>query len=109
MAKILPESIIPYLHKSESCEYDKAGGEGCVIHDPSDHHRREWDIIIRTDSGLAERRCRHAVGHPDPDSLRWFVQTGRLGMAGYLGVHGCDGCCRPVGPLPKLDGWSYQN
>lgn len=38
---------------------------------------------------LAERVCRHGIGHPDPDSLAYLESRGVEGM----GVHGCDGCC----------------
>jgi hypothetical protein len=62
----------------------------CVIHDPSDHPMRSWDMVLRA-SGLVERICpKHGIGHPDPDSLAYFVRE--HGMD-YLGIHGCCGCC----------------
>lgn len=70
----------------------------CVIHNPSNHHMKEWDINIRLDRlTLAERLCPHGVGHPDPDSVNYI--TTQLAMAGRnpkqyaLTSHGCDGCC----------------
>lgn len=70
---------------------DKCAGQACCIHNPSDHHMRDWTIILR-ESTLVERRCPHGIGHPDPDSLAYFERIGVEGM----GVHGCDGCCRPA-------------
>jgi hypothetical protein len=62
----------------------------CVLHNPSEHHMREWRTNYRADRGLMERVCPHGIGHPDPDDLTWHVSQGR----DYQGVHGCDGCCR---------------
>lgn len=61
----------------------------CVLHNPSDHHMREWRTHYRGDKRLMERICPHGIGHPDPDDLAWHTSQGR----GYHGVHGCDGCC----------------
>lgn len=65
------------------------GGTPCPFHDPSEHHMRDWPIVVRA-SGLTERTCTHGVGHPDPDSLAWLASVGRTDLA----LHGCDGCCR---------------
>lgn len=66
-------------------------GQKCCLHNPSKHHMRSWPLFIRTDKfTLAERVCKHGVGHPDPDSVRHLDPAGCL----LLGVHGCDGCCR---------------
>lgn len=71
---------------------DACSGEYCVIHNPSDHPLKDAPIHFRTDWGyLAERVCPHGIGHPDPDSVAHFE---RIGVDG-IGVHGCDGCCRP--------------
>lgn len=67
----------------------KCAGETCVIHNPSDHHMRDWLMNWRGDRGLMERVCPHGVGHPDPDALAFHVRNGRE----WQGVHGCDGCC----------------
>lgn len=56
-------------------------GRGCVVHHPSDHHMNTWPCTWRDDRGIAERRCPHGIGHPDPDD----TTTDR--------IHGCDGCC----------------
>lgn len=62
----------------------------CAIHSPS-HHMADWPMVMRGDKDmLIERTCAHGVGHPDPDSLRFIEQ----GTNTYLGVHGCDGCCK---------------
>lgn len=62
---------------------DKCAGEHCVIHNPSDHHMREWPTHFRSDRGITERICPHGIGHPDPDD----ITADR--------IHGCDGCCAP--------------
>jgi len=54
----------------------------CPIHNPSDHHMRDWEQNWRGDRGFIERICPHGIGHPDPDDLQADA------------VHGCDGCCR---------------
>lgn len=63
-------------------------GQFCCIHNPSEHHMRDWPLVLR-ESTLMERTCSHGVGHPDPDSLAYFK---RLGVEGF-GIHSCDGCC----------------
>lgn len=66
------------VHDPELCE-----GEYCCIHNPSDHHMRDWPQNWRQDRRLMERICPHGVGHPDPDEINPDT------------VHGCDGCCTP--------------
>jgi hypothetical protein len=51
-----------------------------------------WPMILR-ESGLVERECPHHIGHPDPDSLAYFIGLDPQNEG--LGVHGCDSCCRP--------------
>ena len=81
------------LHPVERC-----AGEACIVHNPSDHHMRKWDVTLR-ETALIERLCSHGVGHPDPDS--WPAMN-KISMEVYGGqspcfeVHGCDGCCDPV-------------
>lgn len=74
------------IHSKVDCK-----GRHCVIHNPSDHHMKEWAIIFR-ETGLAERLCIHGIGHPDPDSMI-FMESIRPN--GCWGIHGCDGCCDP--------------
>jgi len=71
------------IHTPNTCK-----GEWCCIHNPSDHHMRDWPQNWRPDRRLMERICPHGVGHPDPDDP---------GARGYGGVHGCcmPSCCRP--------------
>lgn len=83
----------------------QCAGEPCVLHNPSDHHMRDWPTVVRYDKfALTERQCRHGIGHPDPDSMDWLsrcwpsvVERGLSYDDGdgwkALGVHGCDGCC----------------
>lgn len=73
------------IHSPEQC-----AGRNCVLHNPSNHHMRDWDINVRWDKGmLFERLCEHEVGHPDPDSVAFFEEIGIEGMD----VHGCCGDC----------------
>ncbi len=73
------------VHPASAC-----AGRACVVHAPSDHHMRSWTLNWRGDKGQMERLCPHQVGHPDPDDLAYHVSQGHE----YMGVHGCDGCCR---------------
>lgn len=84
----MPDGSILWTHKAEVCANDPA----CVIHDPSDHHMRDFPLHWRDDRGLMERICPHGVGHPDPDGLAFHLEAGR----DYMGVHGCDGCCSAI-------------
>lgn len=70
----------------------KSCRDGCAIHAPTPHHMHleDWPQLMR-ESTLIERICEHGIGHPDPDSLAFFVKNGDDGW----GVHGCDGCCAP--------------
>lgn len=82
------------LHSKYACR-----GEWCVIHNPSDHHMKDWPRILR-ESALVERQCTHGIGHPDPDSIAFFRRVRGEERAAALQVHGCDGCCR----TPSLSG-----
>ena len=64
------------VHDEGAC-----AGEFCTIHNPSDHHMREWKTHWRNDRKMMERICPHSVGHPDPDEIASDT------------IHGCDGCC----------------
>lgn len=74
-------------------EPSQCAGENCVIHNPSDHHMKDWPMVVRMDkSALVERTCPHGVGHPDPDSAAFFERVGK----GWVNVHGCcqQRCCQ---------------
>lgn len=77
-------TFLENVHSSAVCE-----GRACVLHNPSDHHMRDWPLNWRGDKGQMERTCPHGTGHPDPDDLAWHASQGR----DWLGIHGCDGCC----------------
>ena len=77
---------IVHVHDKEQCK-----GNHCCIHNPSDHHMKDWPTNWRSDRYLMERICPHGVGHPDPDDLAFKERQG-VDMK-YEGVHGCDGCC----------------
>ncbi len=74
---------------------DKCSGEHCVVHNPSDHHMKDWPLSYRLDRSfaLAERRCPHGIGHPDPDSLAHIARVAGRERADTESVHGCDFCC----------------
>lgn len=78
-------TVLENVHPATACD-----GGFCVLHNPSEHHMREWPLCWRGDRKLMERTCPHGVGHPDPDDLAFHVRNGRE----WQGVHGCDGCCR---------------
>lgn len=74
-------------------DVDQCAGEKCPFHNPSGHHMVGWPKNMRLDNrALVERICEHGVGHPDPDSVAFFKRKGMT----HMGVHGCDGCCRPA-------------
>lgn len=77
--------------------HDRDAGcdKACVIHNPTDHHMRHWNLHWRSDRGIFERICPHGVGHPDPDQFGFWKRTNQ----DYQSVHGCDGCCCPPGEL----------
>lgn len=85
-------SVMVNVHDAARC-----AGEFCVMHNPSDHHMRDWPTNWRGDRGLVERLCPHGIGHPDPDDLEFHLRNGRE----WQGVHGCDGCCWPRPTIPE--------
>jgi hypothetical protein len=92
-------------------------GEYCCIHNPSDHHMRDWPTTFRSDRVeviirnnyvshvfvLTERICEHGVGHPDPDSIAYALKIGGTDFAHAQGVHGCDRCCQPKVMMGKYE------
>jgi hypothetical protein len=101
------------VHDPARCE-----GRSCVIHNPSDHHMKDWPLNWRSDTGVMERTCPHGIGHPDHDHMAYvrsltpehecpqdesygvnkFHQEADWPKCPYphlewQGVHGCDGCC----------------
>ncbi len=79
------------VHNKETCK-----GQYCCIHNPSDHHMKDWPTHWRDDRGFMERMCSHGVGHPDPDDLAFkYAMAKKFGRGDvtFESVHGCDGCC----------------
>ena len=81
-------------HSQVRCE-----GTHCPVHNPSNHHMKDWPQNYRDDLGCTERVCEHGIGHPDPDDIMWEST-----------VHGCDGCCTPpaepqVSLLRRVSRW----
>lgn len=72
-------------------ERTRCAGRPCCIHDPSNHHMRDWPMVWRGDIGVMERMCEHGIGHPDPDDLAH--RRAKYGTTHGLDLHGCDGCC----------------
>jgi len=82
---VIGEDLLKYVHNRLGCE-----GRSCVIHNPSQHHMRDWPERWNWATKGVERICPHGIGHPDPDSVAYWKLKGREGLA----LHGCDGCCR---------------
>jgi hypothetical protein len=92
--KINKTQTLENVHDESVC-----AGTFCAIHNPSDHHMKDWPLYWRQDKAQLERICPHGAGHPDPDDLAWHIANGR----GYMGIHGCHlnedtgwGCCLKV-------------
>lgn len=64
---------------------NKCAGRPCCVHNPSNHHMKDWSQHYRDDNGVTERICPHGIGHPDPDQL--------YSPDAWQWIHGCDGCC----------------
>ena len=78
-----------WVHDADTCT------GYCCIHNPSDHHMKDWKTHWRQDRGMMERICPHGIGHPDPDDVA-FKKTVAIKYKrdSYdKGIHGCDGCC----------------
>lgn len=90
-----------------------AGG-ACAIHNPSEHHMRDWPLgfLKLGVSGMVgaqlagyalvvgTRTCGHEVPHLDPDSLAHTVEAMGIGAATVMVAwerRSCDGCCRADG------------
>lgn len=76
------------VHQPDACE-----GRACCIHNPSDHHMREWPMVWRDDRGLMERTCPCGIGHPDPDHMAYVLAVPGPVDERESGVHGCCGHC----------------
>ena len=74
------------VHDKKDCK-----GRNCPIHNPSDHHMKDWPTHWRDDRKLMERICKHGVGHPDPDDLAYKESLGI--NVKVQSIHGCCGCC----------------
>ena len=74
---------------------EKCAGKPCCVHNPSDHHMKDWPQNYLDDTGVTERICPHGIGHPDPDQP-WPKDD-------YRWIHGCDGCCRPPKKHEQVD------
>jgi hypothetical protein len=81
--------VIRNVHSLDQCD-----GRACVIHNPSDHHMRDWSTNFREDKHFMERLCEHGVGHPDPDDLAWRSVSDQRSLA----RHECcrERCCSPL-------------
>lgn len=79
-------STLKNVHRPDQC-----AGRHCVIHNPSEHHMRDWPLRWRDDQSEMERVCPHRIGHPDPDDAAYQISRD----PDWAAVHTCDGCCRP--------------
>lgn len=82
-------TVLRNVHSKDFCV-----GIHCVIHNPSNHHMRNWPLHWRADGSKFERECVHGVCHPDPDDVTAKILI--TGDDGW-GVHGCCSphCCVP--------------
>jgi hypothetical protein len=98
--------VILQTHSAAVC-----AGDVCCIHNPSEHHMRDWKLTHLVDLpfrviavnpaevGIGRhfcasyRECEHGLGHPDPDSLAFARKIGGDVLATLAEVHECDGCC----------------
>lgn len=71
------------VHDKSKCE-----NEYCCIHNPSNHHMKDWPLHWREDRGFFERIDPEGVGHPDPDDIEYHKKNGI-----NISVHGCNGLC----------------
>lgn len=77
---------IMQVHNVEDCK-----GKYCCIHNPSDHHMKDWPLHWREDRRFFERIDPEGVGHPDPDEVEYNKSKGV-----DISIHGCNGLCNPV-------------
>ena len=82
------------IHPESACRTR----EHCFIHNPSDHHMRDWEISFRGPTKV-ERICPHGIGHTDPDVADWLVSIDQA----WATSHGCDGCCDPEACAAKTE------
>lgn len=82
---VVGDILIRGVHNRKACE-----GRACTIHNPSQHHMRDWpvDWAGHPDPGLF-RVCPHGAYHPDPDQVTFWELVDRKELA----IHTCDGCC----------------
>ena len=78
--------VLPKAHP-HAPDCDK---HGCVIHNPSKHCTDDLPQHFRSDTGLMERICPHGTGHPDPDSVAYFLRQDPKKNS-WVGIHGCCG------------------
>jgi hypothetical protein len=90
---VLEGGEVLMAHRKDACFNPGA----CTIHNPTDHHMRNFRQHWRGDRGFMERICPHGVGHPDPDQMTYIEATRGERVAYYEGIHGCDGCCARPG------------
>ena len=76
------------VHEESKCQ-----GGFCCIHNPSDHHMKDWPTNWRQDLGIMERIDDEGVGHPDPDAIEYVRRTRGDKIADALSIHGCNGKC----------------
>jgi hypothetical protein len=97
----LADGLLMKTHGPAQCgNYEGGEQQRCVLHNPTEHPMLAWPVSFRPDKlGLIERTCEHGWGHPDPDSLDYYVRAG----CDYVGVHACDGCCQPTDIEPTQE------
>lgn len=71
----------------------QCAGEFCCVHNPSEHHMRDWPQRWVASRYTMFRVCPHDVGHPDPDDIRFKRKAFGPLAAWRVASHICDGCC----------------
>ena len=78
---------------------NKCAGQHCVLHNPSDHHMRNWTQAWTDVTRTMSRVCPHSLTHPDPDDVNFYRRRYGDTVTAATFVHTCDGCCQPAPDL----------
>lgn len=84
---------------------DRCVGVHCCVHNPSDHHMRDWPLVFRFERyGVGMRVCLHGYAHPDPDGVVYMLEAVKQidvdpkTITPWLFTHECDMCCHADAP-----------
>jgi hypothetical protein len=84
---VLPNGqVLVNVHEPYECV-----GENCTIHDPSDHHMKDWPQEWDQSRRIMMRVCSHGDMHIDPDEPGYLSCVWDNSQAVPRLV--CDACC----------------